>query len=122
MTPSRSSGRNMANSVRTGSQALIQLDISLGYIKDTLDAPRAANKLLKDIHAAADSLKTFPRNNPLHNGLSAELGVEVRWKRFGNYHLYFAIDDDTATVYVFSISRASQDGAWRAVRDFFARN
>lgn len=112
----------MAYSVRTGSQALIQLDISLDYIKDTHGAPRAANKPLKDFHTAADSLKTFPRNNPLHNGLSAELGVEVRWKRFGNYHLYFAIDDDTATVYVFSISHASQDGAWRAVRDFFARN
>lgn len=117
----QSCGSDMAYSVKTGSQALIQLDISLDYIRETLGSPQAAHKLLEAFYSAANSLKEFPRNNPLHHELSAELGVEVRWKRFGSYHLYFAVDDRTATVYVFSMSHCSQDGAWRAVRDFFFR-
>lgn len=37
----------MAYSVKTGSQALIQLDISLDYIRETLGSPQAAHKLLE---------------------------------------------------------------------------
>lgn len=33
----------MAFSVKTGSQALIQLDISLDYIRETLGSPQAAH-------------------------------------------------------------------------------
>lgn len=39
----QSCGSDMAFSVKTGSQALIQLDISLDYIRETLGSPQAAH-------------------------------------------------------------------------------
>lgn len=89
-------------------QAQEQLREIVSYIRDTLQSPLTATKMLNTLESAILSLSQFPKSIPLTE--------EEPWHSQGihkmvvkNYLVYFWIDEETKTVQVTGIIYGRRD-------------
>jgi plasmid stabilization system protein ParE len=69
------------------------IDSSYNYIKDTLEAPIAAENLMKELYDKLNYIKEKPYSRPLvHDEFLASLGI--RSIRVKNYFIFYNIEDD----------------------------
>ena len=65
------------------------------YIKDTLDAPMAAESLMKELYEKLDYIRKNPYSRPLvHDKLLASFGI--RFVKVKNYLLFYNIEENEA--------------------------
>jgi len=69
------------------------IDSSYNYIKDTLEAPVAAENLMKELYDKLNYIKEKPYSRPLvHDKFLASLGI--RSIRVKNYLIFYNIEED----------------------------
>jgi plasmid stabilization system protein ParE len=69
------------------------IDSCYFYIKDTLEAPVAAENLMKELYKKLDYIKEKPYSRPLvYDKLLASLGI--RSIKVNNYLLFYSIEDE----------------------------
>ena len=70
------------------------IDSCYVYIRDTLEAPMAAENLMKELYEKLDHIKEKPYSRPLvHDKLLASFGI--RSIKVKNYLLFYNIENDT---------------------------
>ena len=87
------------------------IDSCYNYIKDTLEAPIAAENLMKELNDKLDYIKEKPYSRPLvHDEFLASLGI--RSIRVKNYLIFYNIeenDEDNKYVNVISFMYNKRD-------------
>jgi plasmid stabilization system protein ParE len=75
------------------------VDESYNYIKNTLEAPMAANNLIKGILEKLQKIKENPHRRPLvQDSYLASLGYRII--NVKNYMIFYIIDDDKKQIKV----------------------
>jgi plasmid stabilization system protein ParE len=82
------------------------------YIRDVLQNPQAASRLIDEFEACVARLATQPGFRPLaRDERLARLGY--RWVSVGGYMAFYTTNEETRTVYVERVLFGRSD--WRAV-------
>ena len=78
------------------------------YIKDTLEAPEAANKMIEELMEKIAYLKDTPKRRPLvQDKYLASLGI--RSIKVKNYVIYYNVDDTNNKVNIFRYLYSKRD-------------
>jgi plasmid stabilization system protein ParE len=81
---------------------------SIGYIKNTLQAPMAAENHVKELKKAYEKLKENPYGRPLaHNTFLASQGI--RFIKVKNYILIYYINGENKEVFLYRFMYAHRD-------------
>lgn len=94
--------------VEIAQQALTAISDATHFIAVERQAPRDAEAWLQRLWNAIDKLENMPRRCPVDPIQSEALGSETRKLTFGNYLVFFQIDDDRHRVNVVAFIHAAQ--------------
>jgi plasmid stabilization system protein ParE len=84
------------------------IDSSYNYIKDILEAPIAAENLMKELYEKLNYIKEKPYSRPLvHDEFLASLGI--RSIRVKNYLIFYNVEEDEKYVDVISFMYNKRD-------------
>ncbi|MCL2801146.1 MAG: type II toxin-antitoxin system RelE/ParE family toxin [Treponema sp.] len=84
------------------------IDSCYSYIKDTLEAPMAAENLMKELYKQLNYIKEKPYSRPLVNDkLLAVLGI--RLIKVNNYLLFYSIEEDDNIVNLITFMYSKRD-------------
>jgi len=69
------------------------IDLCYNYIKETLEAPKAAEDLMKELYKKLDYIKEKPNSRPLvHDKTLTSMGI--RSIKVKNYIIFYSIDSE----------------------------
>jgi plasmid stabilization system protein ParE len=81
---------------------------SIGYIKNTLQAPMAAENHVKELKKVYEKLKENPYSRPLvHDEYLASQGI--RLIKVKNYILIYSVDDGNKEIFLYRFMHARRD-------------
>jgi len=84
------------------------IDSCYNYIKDKLDAPMAAENLMKELYEKLNQIKENPYSRPLvHDKLLASLGI--RSIKVKNYLLFYSIEEENKILNVITFMYSKRD-------------
>ncbi len=84
------------------------IDSCYNYIKDKLEAPIAAEKLMKELYEKINQIKENPYSRPLvHDKLLASLGI--RSIKVKNYLLFFNVEEENNNINVITFMYNKRD-------------
>lgn len=78
------------------------------YIRDELNNPSAAVKIVEDIIEASERLRDFPYANPVHTTIRP-LKNEYRKVVVNNYLLFYSVSESEKTVTIYRIVYGRRD-------------
>ena len=80
------------------------IDSCYNYIKDKLEAPRAAENLMEELYEKLNHIKENPYSRPLvHDELLASLGI--RSIKVKNYLLFYSVEENNINVITFMYNK-----------------
>jgi toxin ParE1/3/4 len=84
------------------------IDPCYNYINDKLEAPTAAENLMKELYEKLNQIKEKPYSRPLvHDKLLATLGI--RSVKVKNYLLFYNVEEDEKNVNVITFMYSKRD-------------
>ena len=84
------------------------IDLCYNYIKDKLDAPMAAENLMKELYEKINYIIEKPYSRPLvHDKLLASLGI--RSIKIKNYLLFYSVEEKSNTVNIITFMYGKRD-------------
>jgi toxin ParE1/3/4 len=84
------------------------IDSCYNYIKDKLDAPMAAENLMKELYEKLNQIKENPYSRPLvHDKLLASLGI--RSIKVKNYLLFYNVEEENNNLNVITFMYSKRD-------------
>jgi len=84
------------------------IDSCYNYIKDKLDAPMAAENLMKELYEKLNHIKENPYSRPLvHDKLLASLGI--RSIKVKNYLLFYSIEEEIKNLNIITFMYNKRD-------------
>jgi mRNA-degrading endonuclease RelE of RelBE toxin-antitoxin system len=84
------------------------IDSCYNYIKDKLEAPTAAENLMKDLYKKLNHIKENPFSRPLvHDKLLASLGI--RSIKVKNYLLFYNVEEEKNNVNIITFMYNKRD-------------
>jgi addiction module RelE/StbE family toxin len=86
------------------------IDSCYNYIKDKLEAPKAAENLMKELYEKLNHIKENPYSRPLvHDELLASLGI--RSIKVRNYLLLYSVEEKNNNINVITFMYNKRDWA-----------
>ena len=85
------------------------IDQQAQYLCDQHASPDRVATWLEELYDLVDSLEQWPRRYPVDDVATAALETEVRRVSFGNYIIYFRVDDSQMCVSVLHFRHAAQE-------------
>lgn len=101
----------MAYSVEVARHFEERLDETIGYIVNTLGAPRAAKAILDEYERQLEHIAQSPDWFPIDRDLSALAGANVYRATVRSYRAFFVIDEPAKTVHLVSFRHQSEDAS-----------
>jgi len=84
------------------------IDSCYNYIKDKLDAPMAAENLMKELYEKINKIKENPYSRPLvHDKLLASLGI--RSIKVKKYLLFYNVEEENKNLNVITFMYSKRD-------------
>ncbi|WP_461256251.1 type II toxin-antitoxin system RelE/ParE family toxin [Treponema sp. R80B11-R83G3] len=84
------------------------IDSCYFYIKDKLEAPMAAENLMKELYEKINQIEENPYSRPLvHDKLLASLGI--RSIKVKNYLLFYSIEEENKNINVITFMYSKRD-------------
>ena len=83
-------------------QARADIADACRYIAFELENPQAAINLANGIYGIIYDLGVMPKRNPVWPREPWQ-SREVRWTAYKNYHIFYSVDDPTATVRILRV-------------------
>jgi len=84
------------------------IDSCYNYIKDKLDAPMAAENLMKELYEKLNHIKENPYSRPLvHDKLLASLGI--RSIKVKNYLLFYSVEEEIKNLNIITFMYNKRD-------------
>ena len=84
------------------------IDSCYNYIKDKLDAPMAAENLMKELYEKLNYIKENPFFRPLvHDKLLASLGI--RLIKVKNYLLFYNVEEENSNINIITFMYNKRD-------------
>jgi len=84
------------------------IDSCYNYIKDKLDAPMAAENLMKELYEKLNQIKENPYSRPLvHDKLLASLGI--RSIKVKNYLLFYSVEEENNNINIITFMYNKRD-------------
>ena len=84
------------------------IDSCYKYIKDKLDAPMAAENLMKELYEKLNQIKENPYSRPLvHDKLLASLGI--RSIKVKNYLLFYSVEEENKNLNIITFMYNKRD-------------
>ena len=84
------------------------IDLCYNYIKDKLEAPKAAENLMEELYKKINHIIEKPYSRPLvHDKLLASLGI--RSIKIKNYLLFYNVEEEKNTINVITFMYSKRD-------------
>ncbi|HRX84569.1 MAG TPA: type II toxin-antitoxin system RelE/ParE family toxin [Phycisphaerae bacterium] len=99
----------MSYRVRYMPQVIAAINLQVQYFLEQQVAPERISAWLGELYDLADSLEHFPRRHAIHEESTAAMGTEVRSVVFGNYLIFYRVDDAQRRVDVVHFRHAAQE-------------
>lgn len=94
--------------VRYMPRVVAAIESQTEYLISQQDSTERVSAWLRDIYDLADSLEMMPRRHAVDVGMTEAVGAETRRVVFGEYLLYYQIDDTRKHVNVVHFRHGAQ--------------
>ena len=90
-------------------RVLTAIDQQVKYLLEQGVSTDRVTGWIESLFDLTDSLEQWPRRNPVAEDATARVGTEIRKIRFGDYLIFYQVDDANRCVNVMHFRHAAQE-------------